>query len=275
MTVYVAGEPSFTDHPAVANGASDLLVDVLGEPGRHARVAVGVASLPLGTSVEVAVTAELPEAQARRFRSPSGGTADRRRGGSRPCGRSARSKGRANFLDRAECFAERAHGDAAGRRPHEGRGPLDERGREDELFRDPHRPAPPRRRRRSRRGPTPARPSSSIVGGVASCSPPISASSRCTLGVVLAQRDSVACQAKRRAGPFGGARRDRGADGGVDQPDGRRGARLAQRVADHRPHGRRSAPRPPVVPGCGTVRALRRPHDQAPIAASGRSPRRR
>ena len=59
MTVYVAGEPGFTEHPAVANGASDLLVDVLGEPGRHARVAVGVASLPLGTSVEVTVTAEL------------------------------------------------------------------------------------------------------------------------------------------------------------------------------------------------------------------------
>jgi len=59
VTVYVASTPDFTDHPAVANGASDLLVDVLGEAGRHARVAVGVQSLPLGTSVEVAVTAQL------------------------------------------------------------------------------------------------------------------------------------------------------------------------------------------------------------------------
>jgi enamine deaminase RidA (YjgF/YER057c/UK114 family) len=59
VTVYVASAPDFRDHPAVANGASDLLVDALGEPGRHARAAVGMASLPLGASVEVAVTAEL------------------------------------------------------------------------------------------------------------------------------------------------------------------------------------------------------------------------
>ncbi len=59
VTVYVASAPGFIDHPAVANGASDLLVDVLGEAGRHARVAIGVTSLPLGTSVEVAVTAQL------------------------------------------------------------------------------------------------------------------------------------------------------------------------------------------------------------------------
>jgi enamine deaminase RidA (YjgF/YER057c/UK114 family) len=59
VTVYVASAPGFTDHPAVANGASDLLLDVLGEAGRHARAAVGMASLPLGASVEVAVTADL------------------------------------------------------------------------------------------------------------------------------------------------------------------------------------------------------------------------
>jgi enamine deaminase RidA (YjgF/YER057c/UK114 family) len=59
VNVYVASTPEFTEHPIVANGASDLLVDVLGEPGRHARAAVGMASLPLGASVEVAVTAEL------------------------------------------------------------------------------------------------------------------------------------------------------------------------------------------------------------------------
>jgi enamine deaminase RidA (YjgF/YER057c/UK114 family) len=57
LDVFVASAPSFTDQPIVANGASELLVDVLGEPGRHARAAVGVSSLPLGASVEVVVTA--------------------------------------------------------------------------------------------------------------------------------------------------------------------------------------------------------------------------
>ena len=50
---YVASPPDFTQHPAVINGASNLLVDVFGEAGRHARVAVGMASLPLGVPVEV------------------------------------------------------------------------------------------------------------------------------------------------------------------------------------------------------------------------------
>ncbi len=59
VTVYVASAPDFVDHPQVANGASDLLVDVLGEAGRHARAAVGTSSLPLGASVEVAATAVL------------------------------------------------------------------------------------------------------------------------------------------------------------------------------------------------------------------------
>lgn len=59
VTVYVTSAPGFSEHPAVANGASDLLVDVLGDAGRHARVALGMVSLPLGASVEVAVTAEL------------------------------------------------------------------------------------------------------------------------------------------------------------------------------------------------------------------------
>jgi len=43
----------FTDHPAVVNGASDLMVEVLGERGRHTRFAVGASSLPLGAAVEV------------------------------------------------------------------------------------------------------------------------------------------------------------------------------------------------------------------------------
>jgi enamine deaminase RidA (YjgF/YER057c/UK114 family) len=59
VTVYVAADAEFVEHPTVANGASDLLVSVLGPDGRHARAAVGVASLPLGASVEVAVTAEV------------------------------------------------------------------------------------------------------------------------------------------------------------------------------------------------------------------------
>lgn len=43
----------FIDHPKVINGASDLMVDVFGERGKHARAAVGVSSLPLGAAVEV------------------------------------------------------------------------------------------------------------------------------------------------------------------------------------------------------------------------------
>lgn len=50
---YVASAPGFTDHPAVVNGASQLLLDVFGEAGRHARIAIGVAELPRGAPVEV------------------------------------------------------------------------------------------------------------------------------------------------------------------------------------------------------------------------------
>ena len=59
VTVFIATAPGFGEHPQVANGASDLLVQVLGDEGRHARAAVGIASLPLGASVEVAVVAAL------------------------------------------------------------------------------------------------------------------------------------------------------------------------------------------------------------------------
>jgi enamine deaminase RidA (YjgF/YER057c/UK114 family) len=59
MTVYVAAETEFIEHPKVANGASELLVDVLGPDGRHARAAVGMASLPLGASIEITLTAEV------------------------------------------------------------------------------------------------------------------------------------------------------------------------------------------------------------------------
>ena len=57
--VFVVSAPGFTDQPKVANGASDLLVEVFGEASRHARVAVGVSELPLGSPVEVEVLAEI------------------------------------------------------------------------------------------------------------------------------------------------------------------------------------------------------------------------
>ena len=50
---YVASAEGFTDHPKVINGASQLLIDVLGDKGRSARIAIGVAELPLGVPVEV------------------------------------------------------------------------------------------------------------------------------------------------------------------------------------------------------------------------------
>jgi enamine deaminase RidA (YjgF/YER057c/UK114 family) len=50
---FVASTPDFTDHPKVVNGASDLIVEVFGDAGRHARAAVGVSALPLGAAVEV------------------------------------------------------------------------------------------------------------------------------------------------------------------------------------------------------------------------------
>jgi enamine deaminase RidA (YjgF/YER057c/UK114 family) len=53
VTGFVASAPGFTEQPAVLNGASQLLVDLFGEDGRHARSAVGVAALPLGSPVEV------------------------------------------------------------------------------------------------------------------------------------------------------------------------------------------------------------------------------
>jgi enamine deaminase RidA (YjgF/YER057c/UK114 family) len=53
LGVFVSSTPQFTDQPKVANGASELMVEVLGDIGRHARSAVGVAVLPLGAPVEV------------------------------------------------------------------------------------------------------------------------------------------------------------------------------------------------------------------------------
>ena len=50
---FVNSRPDFTEHPSVINGASDFLVEALGEAGKHARAAVGMSSLPLGVAVEV------------------------------------------------------------------------------------------------------------------------------------------------------------------------------------------------------------------------------
>jgi enamine deaminase RidA (YjgF/YER057c/UK114 family) len=50
---FVNATQDFTDHPKVINGASDLMVEVFGDQGRHARAAVGSSSLPLGVAVEV------------------------------------------------------------------------------------------------------------------------------------------------------------------------------------------------------------------------------
>ena len=56
---YVQSAPGFTRQAAVINGASDLLVEAFGEYGKHTRIAVGVAELPLDAAVELAVWAEI------------------------------------------------------------------------------------------------------------------------------------------------------------------------------------------------------------------------
>ena len=59
VTCFVASAPSFTGQAQVANGASELLLEVLGDAGRHARSAVGMAVLPLDSPVEVELIAEV------------------------------------------------------------------------------------------------------------------------------------------------------------------------------------------------------------------------
>jgi enamine deaminase RidA (YjgF/YER057c/UK114 family) len=59
VTCFVASAPAFTGQAQVANGASELLIDVLGDAGRHARSAVGMAVLPLDSPVEVELIAEV------------------------------------------------------------------------------------------------------------------------------------------------------------------------------------------------------------------------
>jgi len=59
VTGFVASAPGFNGQPQVVNGASELLIEVFGEEGRHARSAVGVAELPLNAPVEVELIAEV------------------------------------------------------------------------------------------------------------------------------------------------------------------------------------------------------------------------
>ena len=61
LGVFVNAPDDFTDHPKVANGASDLMVELFGDAGKHARFAVGVSGLPFGVAVEVDATFELTE----------------------------------------------------------------------------------------------------------------------------------------------------------------------------------------------------------------------
>jgi enamine deaminase RidA (YjgF/YER057c/UK114 family) len=56
---YVASLPTFTQQPAVVNGASELLLEIFGDVGKHARSAVGMAVLPLNASVEIELTVEI------------------------------------------------------------------------------------------------------------------------------------------------------------------------------------------------------------------------
>lgn len=59
LTVFVASTPDFFEHHLVANGASNLIIGVLGDRGRHARAAFGVAALPLGAAVEIEAIVEV------------------------------------------------------------------------------------------------------------------------------------------------------------------------------------------------------------------------
>ena len=56
---YVAGIQTFVQQPAVINGASELILEIFGELGKHARSAIGVSSLPLNASVEIELTLEV------------------------------------------------------------------------------------------------------------------------------------------------------------------------------------------------------------------------
>jgi enamine deaminase RidA (YjgF/YER057c/UK114 family) len=59
LAVFVNAIPGFAQHPEVANGASDLIVEIFGEAGRHSRAAVGAGSLPRNVATEVEAVFEI------------------------------------------------------------------------------------------------------------------------------------------------------------------------------------------------------------------------
>jgi enamine deaminase RidA (YjgF/YER057c/UK114 family) len=59
LTVFVNAVPGYAQHPEVANGASDLIVEIFGEAGKHARAAVGAGSLPRNVAAEVEAVFEI------------------------------------------------------------------------------------------------------------------------------------------------------------------------------------------------------------------------
>ena len=59
LGIFVNATPEFTDHPNVANGASDLMVEIFADKGKHARFAMGAGSLPRGVSVEIDAVFEI------------------------------------------------------------------------------------------------------------------------------------------------------------------------------------------------------------------------
>ncbi len=59
LSIFVASAPDFFEHHLVANGASELLANVLGDRGKHARAAFGVAALPMGAAIEVEAVVEV------------------------------------------------------------------------------------------------------------------------------------------------------------------------------------------------------------------------
>lgn len=59
VTGFISSAPGFEEQPKVLNGASDLLVEIFGEKGKHSRLAIGTNELPLGTPVEVEMTVEV------------------------------------------------------------------------------------------------------------------------------------------------------------------------------------------------------------------------
>lgn len=65
LTGYVSAGPDFYDHPQVINGASDLLVEIFGDAGKHSRASIGVPALPLNVAVEISLVVEVDSLYSR------------------------------------------------------------------------------------------------------------------------------------------------------------------------------------------------------------------